>query len=298
MEMGKRYTLNMICEVCSAFVEIKSRTSSNFFCVCKSCGHLMFAGKIELSTNDGEEFDYFNEAQNSEFEQHRISEVLGVFLDCFGNGKKSGLKLFDIGCGAGALLVKARELGIEASGCEISESAYSICKEVLDLNVFLGLFETLKIQEEYDFITLFCVLAHVTNLEIFLSAIHEGLNENGVLYLHTPAFCWIDRIGIALTSLPKIRYSSLLRRRINREHKRIFTEKSLKLLLEEYGFEIRKIKRTIGYGLSKRHYFLSLNFPRKIAILFEKLLNLAETLHFLPRNVFSVYAQKTSLSSN
>jgi 2-polyprenyl-3-methyl-5-hydroxy-6-metoxy-1,4-benzoquinol methylase len=254
----------------------------------------MFTGRIELSTNDGEEFNYFNQAQNSEFEQQRISEVLQVLLNCYRNGKESGLKLFDIGCGAGALLVKARELGIEVSGCEISESAYSICKEDLDLNVFLGLFESLKIREEYDYITLFCVLAHVTDLDIFLSAIHEGLNENGVLYFHTPAFCLIDKIGIGLTSLPKIRYSKLLRRRINREHKRIFTEKSLKLLLVEHGFKVCDIKKTIGYGLSKRHYFLSLGFPRKITIVLEKLLDLAETLHLLPRNVFSVYAQKVS----
>jgi 2-polyprenyl-3-methyl-5-hydroxy-6-metoxy-1,4-benzoquinol methylase len=54
--------------------------------------------------------------------------------------------ILDIGCGEGCLLWAAKNLGLEVHGCDITENAVQLARELLDSeNVFVGRVQDLKL---------------------------------------------------------------------------------------------------------------------------------------------------------
>jgi 2-polyprenyl-3-methyl-5-hydroxy-6-metoxy-1,4-benzoquinol methylase len=282
------------CEICS-----HSETSDHLdlrldVYKCPKCGHLAFLKELKDSTNDGEEFERFISAQNQDFESKRIyntARKLSELIDLKGEPKA---RIFDIGCGSGEFLSIAKKMDFEVYGCEISLEAVNFCKSRNLENVSLGKFEDLDFVRKFHAITMFCVLAHVVEIRTLLKSIQDNLTPGGILYFHTPAYCSIDLLALkgARWGVPFL--GRVLIRRVNREHKRIFTVQSLRELLSEYKFEIIEINQAVGFGLKKRFYFQQIGFPQAIAFLLEKVTNILEKLNLLPKNVFYVYARSVS----
>lgn len=98
----------------------------------------------------------------------------------------TGKSILDIGCGTGSFLDICKSSGYNTTGLEPEESArdyalknYGI--EVFPIENFLSLDENL-----FDVITLWHVLEHVSDLNLYFKRFKELLNETGTLIIALP----------------------------------------------------------------------------------------------------------------
>ncbi|MFI5260382.1 MAG: class I SAM-dependent methyltransferase [Candidatus Paceibacteria bacterium] len=147
-------------------------------------------------------------------------------------------KILDIGCGSGifSALVK-KQRNAEVWGVEMANEVAVDAKKKIDV-VLVGDITTLleKLPEKYfDCIICNDVLEHLTNPYSLLSALKEKLSESGVIVF----------------SLPNVRYFGNLKNLLiqkdwhyqdegilDRTHFRFFTEKSMRRMFNDCGYEI------------------------------------------------------------
>ncbi len=282
------------CRIClSERIRIYSEKQIPLAAYCDKCGHLQFMGEEIPSKNDGDEFSAYLYAQDEKLELQRRTEVLKTLLKLTQNILPYA-KLLDIGSGSGKFAAMAKKSGFYVTANEISEAAAAHIERHFRIPVLLGYIRNTERVEEFSAVTMFCVLAHVTNVQTFLNKVNDILEKDGILYLHTPRFCLIDRIALNLISMKlKIGYK-ILKRRVNWEHKNIFTNESISILLTNSDFEIIDMDVKIGYGLKKRFYFNSMGVPKYFSRILELGLNVLEILKLLPRNVLVIYAKKSA----
>jgi SAM-dependent methyltransferase len=285
-----------LCEVChSRVVGIVSRpdVSIGSHGRCFECGLLQYLGLKRPSELEGVNFDGYLLAQDLTFEKTRRSTVL-LQLQKLLALNNLDLSVFDIGTGSGHFLYDAQQLGFKVSGSELSYSAASLVNRKYGFEIFVKNYEDLGFTNCHSAVTMFCVLAHSVNPDSLLKSIHRSLQVGGVLYFHTPKYCLIDSVAIALNKVSNGRMNHLLLRRIGGDHRRIYTRKSLTILLEKSGFSEFNMTPEIGYGLKKENYFTAMGLPQTPSRLLASALNMFSKLNLLPRNVFTVYATKRS----
>lgn len=95
-------------------------------------------------------------------------------------------RLLDVGCGSGTFLLRAREMGIQAMGCEPDPRAVETCRaqglDVLAGDIFAsGLNET-----RFDLITVNHVIEHVYEPIALLQRALHLLRPGGILWLGLP----------------------------------------------------------------------------------------------------------------
>lgn len=162
--------------------------------VCRSCGfhHLDYLDEcddIDPSIDESALTDRLteyieNQLQSSEkrFDNHI------ALLEA--HGSLGGKKLLDIGCGGGAFLTKARDLGADAKGIELDDGRACYCRSRHQLDVVKWPIESEYWNEDlgaFDFVTLWDVIEHVNSPVATLEAASRVLKPNGVLLLDTPA---------------------------------------------------------------------------------------------------------------
>lgn len=98
--------------------------------------------------------------------------------------------ILDVGCGTGDFLSKCKKNGWNVVGVEPNENAKSLAKTKLIINSISKIYTDLtEIKtEKFDVITLWHVLEHVPNLEVYISNIKKLLKPNGVLVIAVPNF--------------------------------------------------------------------------------------------------------------
>ncbi|WP_323753988.1 class I SAM-dependent methyltransferase [Marinobacter sp.] len=95
-------------------------------------------------------------------------------------------KLLDIGCGNGAFLSRAAEMGWQAKGCEIDPKAVSACHSI-GLDVLEGDAFCPELKEQsFDVITMSHVIEHVHDQQALLQRTYDLLRPGGWLWLATP----------------------------------------------------------------------------------------------------------------
>lgn len=95
-------------------------------------------------------------------------------------------RLLDVGCGNGAFLSRAREMGIEVRGCDPDPSAVSACRK-LGLDVIAGdVWSDAFTPGSFDYITSSHVIEHVADPARVLARLHELLKPGGCLWLALP----------------------------------------------------------------------------------------------------------------
>lgn len=92
--------------------------------------------------------------------------------------------LFDIGCGAGTLMMEGRALGIEAEGNDLNKAAIDHLKE-LGFNAYLGFTQNIDFPRTYDMVMNLDYLEHSYEPTADLRLNFNMLNSGGVLYLKT-----------------------------------------------------------------------------------------------------------------
>lgn len=145
--------------------------------------------------------------------------------------KDKSIKILDIGCGRGYLLMALQEMGYtNFIGIDIDESQIEGCIKNNVPGILVENSEDFLNQHknEYDVIILFDVLEHIStdNTISFLANIHSALKTNGIL------LCKVPNANNIIAS--RYRYNDWT-------HKTSFTEYSLDFVLYNAGFENNEV---------------------------------------------------------
>lgn len=153
--------------------------------MCKVCQHRWMPTnneeqqrieKIYSSTYSGFRIDpFFNNVVEREFDQRieRLAPSTG--------------KLLDVGCGNGEFLMLATRRGYDAMGVDISADGVGIARNK-GLNAHHLNFLNHSFDEKFSLITMWDVMEHLRQPDLFLRKSLELLSEQGFLLLKIPSF--------------------------------------------------------------------------------------------------------------
>lgn len=95
-------------------------------------------------------------------------------------------RLLDIGCGNGAFLVRAKDMGWHAQGCEIDPKAVAACRDVgIDVVEGDAFHPSLK-ERTFDVITMSHVIEHVVDQQSLLRRVYDLLRPGGWCWMALP----------------------------------------------------------------------------------------------------------------
>ncbi len=116
------------------------------------------------------------------------------------------MKILDLGCGYGLMVVGLRKLGFKAFGCDSDSYSITIAKQILSENkmdprIIIKNSKRLPYREgTFDFVYLNHVLTYVKDLSSFFKEIRRVLKKNGRVYLIGPNYqcCYDINYGVFL----------------------------------------------------------------------------------------------------
>ncbi|KRA38576.1 MULTISPECIES: class I SAM-dependent methyltransferase [unclassified Nocardioides] len=201
--------------------------------------------------------------------------------------------IYDVGAGDGHFLSVARdEFGFEVTGNEIVQGAVELAKERYDVDLDLGDLASLGHVETVDAVTLWCVLAHVTDGDQLLSDCLTMLRPGGVLYLQTPHWTKADTAAHAIKRATRGRVSQVPDRRIAQHHWILHTRASITAQLTRLGFVDVVAEPRLRYTLTSEAYIASMNPPPWTVRPASRLLDRLIASPVAPRIVLDVRARK------
>jgi 2-polyprenyl-3-methyl-5-hydroxy-6-metoxy-1,4-benzoquinol methylase len=148
-------------------------------------------------------------------------------------------KILDYGSGTGVFTYLMKNLGFNIMFCEKNIPCYNFLKNDLKIKPFCKGLLKIKKNTKFNLITSNKVLEHLSNKVLFkvLNKFRKLLSKKGVLYIELP-------------DGPSARKVSLKRQEFFFEHFNIFSKKSIKILLKDFGFKILKIQKV--YEVNKK----------------------------------------------
>jgi 2-polyprenyl-3-methyl-5-hydroxy-6-metoxy-1,4-benzoquinol methylase len=158
-------------------------------------------------------------------------------------------RLLDVGCAAGNLIQRYRDLGWDVKGVEMSANAVEIARG-RGLDVHLGtIYEAPFETGSFDMIVLSHVIEHVLEPDRFLARCAEFLAPGGLLVLATPN---ADGIGLSL-------YGSCWFPLDAPRHLMLFDPKTIRMLGEKAGLSPVRIATLAEPRMlcESRHYVLT-----------------------------------------
>jgi len=150
---------------------------------------------------------------------------------------RSNGRLLDVGTGFGFFLVEMKKRGWEAAGVEISQKAMDYAKDALGLTIFPGPLEKADLPDnDFDAVTGFYVVEHLSHPMAFLRKCHRLLKPGGLLLLRYPHTTPIKNL-LQFLDIKNHLYDLPA-------HLSDFSPKMIQLCLERSGFE--KCQHSIG----------------------------------------------------
>ena len=220
-------------------------------------------------------------------------EMLATSLATLGIDR--GAKVFDVGAGDGGFLQLARdEFGCDVYGNETSAAAVRLAKERHEVALELGDISLLGHENEYDVVTMWCVLAHVPNGDRLLADALTMLRPGGCLVLQTPHRTLADRAALGLARATDGRVTKVSDRRLPTHHRILHTPASMELQLTRLGYTDVTATPKARYSLSSELYlyFAGLRGPALKAG--SKVMDRFVDRGLAPRIVLDVFARKPS----
>jgi SAM-dependent methyltransferase len=154
--------------------------------ICEQCGHakrLDMAGFQDNLKNQQRFFDSNAKRPEKRFARWPRRPALVASEVRRLTGKKG--KTLDVGCGTGMWLA-ALGNGWQQYGVEISEKSASIARSFTNAEVYCGPIESYEAEEEnFDLITAFALIEHLSEPRSFLEWAYEHLKTGGILVLMT-----------------------------------------------------------------------------------------------------------------
>jgi 2-polyprenyl-3-methyl-5-hydroxy-6-metoxy-1,4-benzoquinol methylase len=162
--------------------------------------------------------------------KHALTNKLKL-IDSF---KTADNNLLDIGCGTGDFLLICKNNGWKVAGVEPNAKAKIATENKLkgvSTSEIYSEINQLNNEAQFDVITLWHVLEHVPNLEVYISTLKKFLKPNGVLIVAVPNFKSYDanyyKQFWAAFDVPR--------------HLWHFSKKSIRLLFEKHEMSVVKI---------------------------------------------------------
>jgi 2-polyprenyl-3-methyl-5-hydroxy-6-metoxy-1,4-benzoquinol methylase len=168
--------------------------------------------------------DLFTEQKNGR--GHRIYNFISPSI---------GVRVLEVGCGAGGILSVFRDNGAEVLGLDYDLN-YLVFARNQGINVRKGSIENVSDNEKFDLIILSHVLEHVRQPIDFLKSLRKHLVPNGVLYVEVPSLEYVCAGG----------YGGQLINYWQNAHFTHFTLKSLFLVSSLAGFKLVKQNKLIA----------------------------------------------------
>lgn len=158
-------------------------------------------------------------------------------------------KILDVGCGTGHFLAAMKKHGNwETIGVDLNLDAVTFAKDVLKIEAYVGNIEDIKFPSHtFDAVTMWDVLEHLYDPRQTLLEIRRVLKAKGQLLLRIPSLDSLDArlFGIYWSGLDAPR------------HLMVFSPKTLRRLLAETGFSIKRMWCMSG---SHASFVISLRF--------------------------------------
>lgn len=235
------------CPLCSTnqYKEIYKERGILGIVRCLSCGLLY----VNPHTKDPEKIywgnaeKYFDEARlifEGRARHHRDPNYIND-LKLIYKYKPSG-NLLDIGTNMGFFLRNALDWGWNLYGVEPSPSLSEIARKYFNLNVKTAFLQEAGFADSFfDIVTMTDVFEHLPEPGEVLTEVHRILKSEGILFIKVPN---------GLFNLSKLYLAKMTRRQKNYdlfdscEHIVHYSDKTLRCMLEKYGFMI--IKTSIG----------------------------------------------------
>jgi 2-polyprenyl-3-methyl-5-hydroxy-6-metoxy-1,4-benzoquinol methylase len=216
--------------------EIVSEIKGIEICKCHSCD-LIFTVKENYPDSKEAYENYYKKETGGRFnfgveyviKAFRLIRAGKIFL-----AKPSAKSILDIGSGRGWTLYNLKKYFRyeTAVGTQISAPAYEFSKEKLKLEIYNQDLLDIDFRKNFEVITLWHVLEHVSEPEAYLKKIHGLLNNRGLLIIEVPNFNSWTRM---LTKDHWLAWDL-------KHHLTFFTISSLTGLLSKYNFKIKKIR--------------------------------------------------------
>ncbi|MCG2712141.1 MAG: class I SAM-dependent methyltransferase [Candidatus Omnitrophica bacterium] len=237
---------------------------------CVKCGFI-YNNPLNI-TGIGNSFKKIESITNQA--QWRITHKINIYFHALEIlSKMYDLKdknLLDIGCACGSFLDMARLFGFKAKGIELSkqQAAYAVNQLQLDV-IEAGTVDPLIKEHRnfFDVITMWDVLEHIPNAKSTLQKISCLLVPGGILMLKIPN----SYFQITKAKLARLFFPNLYKVLGAGDHVIHFTEKSIKKMLLDTGFEVKifeNSKRDLAqyspFSIFQKAYY-------KMALIVEKL---------------------------
>jgi 2-polyprenyl-6-hydroxyphenyl methylase/3-demethylubiquinone-9 3-methyltransferase len=154
------------------------------------------------------------------------------------DASRSGvIRVFDAGCGNGALLLALQKLGYGVGGCELSPAGAQIARHSLggaaqieSISVYDDLAATFG--SNWDAVVSTEVIEHLYAPRIFLQRVKALLEVGGALVLSTPYHGYLKNVAMAVAGSLDGHFTALW----DGGHIKFWSYTTLKALLHEAGF--------------------------------------------------------------
>lgn len=193
---------------------------------CPGCGHLTVDVGATVTSDTYDRADYAGFRPDPVFLRSAEDVLRGL------EARLAGERLLDIGCGNGAGLQAAANVGFEAHGIDVSRAAVALCRsrglsaEVRDVG-------DSELGGDWDIATMWDVLEHISEPRPFLRSVRDRLRTGGHVVIKIPTVSaaearavlrWSPRLGMMALQVPA--------------HLNFFTERSLGEMLASVDFEV------------------------------------------------------------
>lgn len=225
----------------------------------------------QTTTEDQRETDKFNrlavqwwDPKGLMWPLHRLNDMRAPFViekiqQHFNTVSLKGLRILDIGCGAGLLAERMAKQGATVTGIDVAAKNISIARQHaqaqgLVIDYRCGAVEALKDVDDFDVVLNMEVIEHVSDLPLFMSRTCDLTGTGGLMFLATINRTWFSW----LTTIVGAEYILGWLPRGTHTWQRYVTPEEAELSLQRGGLSV--LSRTgVGMSLWRRHLFLTGN---------------------------------------
>jgi 2-polyprenyl-3-methyl-5-hydroxy-6-metoxy-1,4-benzoquinol methylase len=98
----------------------------------------------------------------------------------------TGMRVFEVGCGAGGILKHFRDLGCIVQGCDLDSDYLEYGKKEHQLDLINEKFENIQLKQKQDIVIYSHVFEHIPDINKEISSIRKSLKKDGVLFIEVP----------------------------------------------------------------------------------------------------------------